>query len=136
MHGGPGQSTAHPPHVLVIDDEPALRTTLQRVLVDAGLSVDLAANGREGLERLAARRPSLILCDLTMPELDGLGFVAACRAQPDVAAVPIIIMSSDQALAAARRHLSDSGVVLLLAKPFDLEVLLGIIRQLVERSAA
>lgn len=77
--------------VLVVDDEPLLRELAREVLERAGFRVELAADGREGLERARALRPDLALVDLSMPELDGWALLAALReTDPDV---PVVIWS-------------------------------------------
>ena len=60
--------------ILVIDDDPALRETTQRQLEAFGFCVVLAADGREGLAKVARSQPDVVLCDLTMPVMDGLEF--------------------------------------------------------------
>src|SRR5690606_22719990 len=67
----PDQAAAH---VLVVEDEPATREMLERVLRKGGWQVEFARNGRVALEMVAARTPSLIVLDLMMPEMDGFEF--------------------------------------------------------------
>ena len=64
--------------ILVIDDDPALRETMQRQLETFGFRVVLAADGREGLAEVARSQPDVVLCDLTMPVMDGLELRGAC----------------------------------------------------------
>jgi two-component system response regulator HydG len=68
------------PHILVVDDEEANLTVLQRVLEKAGYQVSTAGNGPEGLEALRAQQPSLLLTDLKMPGMDGQELLRAARA--------------------------------------------------------
>jgi CheY-like chemotaxis protein len=60
-------------HILVIDDEPLVAALLADILGLEGYEVDTAKNGREGVEKIAARSYDVILSDLRMPELDGVG---------------------------------------------------------------
>ena len=66
--------------VLVVEDEFAIADLLEMVLTDEGYRVLLAANGRQGLERLAeGPRPDLVISDYMMPVLDGAGLIQAMR---------------------------------------------------------
>ncbi|HEX5619993.1 MAG TPA: response regulator, partial [Solirubrobacteraceae bacterium] len=60
------------PRVLVVDDEPAVRTALERALRLEAYDVELASDGREALARLADAPPDAVVLDVAMPELDGL----------------------------------------------------------------
>ncbi|MDY0384675.1 putative bifunctional diguanylate cyclase/phosphodiesterase [Trichlorobacter sp.] len=79
--------------VLIIDDDAALRRSIVAYLQDSGYQVHEAASGREGLQLFAKIKPDLVLTDLMMPELDGLGVVTAIRqTSPDT---PVVIISGN-----------------------------------------
>lgn len=80
--------------VLVVEDDPTTRAMMRRLLEKEGWEVQEAANGRLGLEAVAAQTPALILLDLMMPEIDGFGFVAALRRNPEWRAIPIIVVTA------------------------------------------
>ena len=81
--------------VLVVDDEPLIAMALEAALEDAGYAVVTAANGRQGLERLAeAPRPDLVLLDMMMPVMNGPAMLAAMAADPDLAGIPVVVLSS------------------------------------------
>ena len=61
------------PRVLVVDDDQGIRYTLREILESSGFAVDEAADGEEALERFAAARADLVITDLRMPKLDGMG---------------------------------------------------------------
>jgi CheY-like chemotaxis protein len=115
---------AAPPRILLIDDEAALRAVVAETLRGEGFVVDEAANGVEGLERLHAARPDLILLDLAMPVLDGHGFVERCQTESGGADIPIVIVSATPTLPDAPQAV---GVKAVLVKPFDLAVLLAMV---------
>lgn len=72
------QSKSRPsamPTILVVEDEPMLQEAYKHVLTFKGYTVFTADNGLEGLERLEAERPDIILLDVLMPRLDGIGFL-------------------------------------------------------------
>ena len=63
--------------ILIIDDEANMRHMLQSILGREGYDITTAADGREGLEKLESVRHDIVLCDLRMPEMDGLAFLDA-----------------------------------------------------------
>jgi len=116
--------------ILVIEDDPGVREALEDALRGAGMGVDSAVDGIDGLERLRrGLSPSVILLDLRMPRLDGQAFLRELRADPRHAAVPVITMTAGTA-APGRED-----VLAHLQKPFDLDDLLGIIGSLCEPQA-
>ena len=96
---GPGEA-----RVLVVDDDADARERLRRTLQRDGWSVDEAENGRIALERFAASRPSLILLDLMMPEMDGFGFLRALQARPD-GDVPVVVLTAKEITDAEKESL-------------------------------
>ena len=81
--------------VLVVDDEALIAMALEAALEDAGYRVATAANGRQGLERLAeAPRPDLVLLDMMMPVMNGPAMLAAMAADPALRGIPVVVLSS------------------------------------------
>lgn len=92
-------------HVLIVDDDRRFVRLLRRILQTdpqhPGYAIRIAYDGHMALGLMQASRPDLILLDLTLPELDGAGLLAAMQALPDLAAVPVIIISAQDQLLAA-----------------------------------
>ena len=95
-------------HVLVVDDDPASRDMLHRALVRENFSVAEAENGSVGLERLAERRPDLILLDLMMPVMDGFEFLSILAREPQLASIPVIVITAKDLTPADRDNLTGS----------------------------
>lgn len=110
----------HQRYVLVVDDEPNMRRVLEIMLRNAGHVVYGAANGREALVQLAAHPVDLVLTDMRMPELDGMGLLRALREEGNQ--VPVIVITAhgtvQSAVEAMRYGASD-----YILRPFDLEAL-------------
>lgn len=79
--------------VLVIDDEPAVQKMVARILAKEGVRVVTASDGREGLEMAHSHQPSLITLDVMMPELDGWAVLQALKSDPDLAAIPVVMVT-------------------------------------------
>ncbi|HEV7664987.1 MAG TPA: response regulator [Chloroflexota bacterium] len=112
-------------HVLVVDDDPRIRRTLRWALEDDGLEVETAADGRRALERASARRPALVVLDLTLPILDGYDVAIGLRTVYGTS-VPILAISADGDAAAKARA---AGAYGYLRKPFDLDDLIAAVHR-------
>ncbi len=78
----------------MVEDDTASAEMLRRSLGREGWIVDVASNGKVALEMVAKARPSLILLDLMMPEMDGFEFVELLRNTPEGESIPVIILSA------------------------------------------
>lgn len=121
-------SPAPPARLLVIDDEPAVRETLARVLEDSGYEVRTVADGTAALAQLRQESFDLILCDMRMPGMSGPVFYEAVLAY-DPAVARRILFSTGDVVSAATRHFLDRYDVPVLAKPFTIEVLLQAVEE-------
>jgi two-component system, OmpR family, response regulator MprA len=117
--------------VLVVDDEPAVRESLERVLRHDGFEVDLANDGREAIRRLATIRPDVVVLDVLMPQIDGL---EVCRRMRDTGdRTPVLMLTARDAVGERVAGL-EAGADDYLAKPFALEELLARLRALLRRT--
>jgi CheY-like chemotaxis protein len=79
--------------VLVVDDSPTVRSTIEWLLCDQGYAVAVAQDGLEALAMLQDYRPELVLLDIFLPFVDGIQICQFIRQQSDMAALPVIIIS-------------------------------------------
>jgi DNA-binding response OmpR family regulator len=113
--------------VLVIDDEPGMRSLMRRGLGMAGYEVETADGGEAGIEAATQRPPDLVLLDLMMPGLDGFATLERlCALEPR----PKVIVLSGRDEPEDRRRAADAH--LFLVKPVSFDVLLSTIQNLVE----
>ena len=82
-----------PRTILVIEDEPGTRETIQSILKKAEYDVILASNGQEGLQKLLEKMPDLIITDFVMPEMDGFTFFKKLRSNEVTEHIPIIMLT-------------------------------------------
>ena len=118
-------------HILVVDDDQAVRDSLARSLQYSGYEVITAHDGVEALARLAASRPDAVIMDVMMPRLDGLETTRMLRATGND--VPILVLTARDAVGDRVDGL-DAGADDYLAKPFALDELLARLRALTRRS--
>lgn len=114
--------------VLVVDDDPDIRESLETVLGIHGHPVATAADGSEAIEllRRKAAPPCLILLDLMMPGMNGFEFRAELEADPMLANIPIIIITGAGVLVDEKAGSLRAEV---LRKPFDLKALLSTVKR-------
>jgi two-component system, OmpR family, response regulator MprA len=117
--------------VLVVDDEPAVRSALERALRLQGYEVSLAEDGEQGLAAVQTESPDAVVLDVLMPRLDGIAACRRLRAEGD--RTPVLMLTARDAVADRVTGL-DAGADDYLVKPFALEELLARLRALVRRS--
>ncbi len=119
-----------PPALLLIDDDPGTSGLLHEVFREAGYSVAVAATGADGLRQAKGRRFDAVLCDVLLPDIDGVQVMRRLReAQPDV---PVIIMTAHGTVEMAIRAL-DEGAFDYVSKPFAIDAVRACIARAVER---
>jgi two-component system chemotaxis sensor kinase CheA len=125
-----GPARPRPAPILVIDDSLTTRVLEQSILESAGYVVELAASAEEGLEKAHAGRYSLFLVDVEMPGMDGFGFVAATRADPELRTVPAVLVTSRAADEDRRRGFDAGASGYVVKGEFDQIKVLEMIREL------
>jgi two-component system response regulator MprA len=117
--------------ILVVDDEPAVREALERILHLEGFDVEMARDGREAVRSQAAAPADAVLLDVLMPELDGL---EVCRRMRDIGDRTPVLMLTARDEVGDRVAGLEAGADDYLPKPFALEELLARLRALLRRS--
>ncbi|HEY7226162.1 MAG TPA: response regulator transcription factor [Micromonosporaceae bacterium] len=120
------------PHILVVEDEPHVRSALLRALADRDYATSWAATGMAGLEQAVKDRPDLVIVDLGLPDVDGHEVLRMLRA---VSAVPVIVATAREEEDEIVRAL-DAGADDYLVKPFGAGQLDARIRAVLRRNQA
>lgn len=105
-------------HVLVADDNADMRGYIERLLANAGFSVQAVADGQSALDAALRRAPDLVLTDVMMPRLDGFALLSALRGDPRTAHLPVVLLSA-RAGDDARIEGLQAGADDYLVKPFN-----------------
>jgi CheY-like chemotaxis protein len=116
------------PTVLVVDDEPAIRTMVRRMLARLPYTVVEARDGDEALTYVRREPPDLILLDIVMPRLDGWAVLRTLQEEGFTPDVPVVLISGNVVLddAAAR----ELGAAAVLPKPFQLTAVRALVQEL------
>jgi two-component system nitrogen regulation response regulator NtrX len=120
------------PRVLIIDDEKSIRNTLKEILEYEGYSVDEAADGHAGLEKLNDESYDVVLCDIKMPKMDGLEVLS--KAQDICPDTPFVMISGHGTLETAVEA-TKKGAYDFISKPPDLNRLLITLRNAIDKSS-
>jgi putative two-component system response regulator len=110
------------PTILIVDDSRPIRNLVQNGLKEAGFQTLLAENGKEALRLLNRQQPDLIVSDINMPEMDGVELCRAIHADPQLAALPFVVISSIKDREQMRQILKE-GASDYVVKPFNIDQL-------------
>lgn len=104
-----------PKLILIVEDDNLVRGVLASNLTAKGFSVLEAGDGQAGLDAAQAKHPDLIICDVHMPQMDGLAMVEALRSDTATEDIPVIMLTNDEAASSLNRALQN-GVTMYLSK--------------------
>jgi len=116
--------------ILIIDDSAVFRKVLNLQLKNAGYETTEANDGVEGLAKATSADFNLIICDVNMPNMDGLTFVGKVRANEKARFIPIIMLTTESQEEKKRKGL-EAGAKAWLVKPFSPDQLLNAINKLI-----
>lgn len=111
-----------PATILIVDDSRMIRTLVRDALAPAHYRIVEAANGREALDRVDDAAPELVITDVNMPEMNGLGLIRALRERPRYRYTPILVLTTESGADLMQQGRA-AGATGWLVKPFDPEQL-------------
>jgi two-component system chemotaxis response regulator CheY len=116
--------------ILTVDDSASVRQMVKFTLSDAGYSVIEAVDGKDALAKLAnpANLVNLVITDLNMPNLDGIGLIRAVRANPECKGLPIIMLTTESQ-EVRKLEGKAAGATGWIVKPFATQQLLAVVRR-------
>lgn len=113
--------------ILVVDDEPNIVKLLESILKDEGYEVVIAFDGEEALNKVKETTPDLIILDITLPKVDGYGVCNILQADEKYKDIPIVFLTARGQVMDIKTGM-ELGAVSYISKPFNVKVLLGIIK--------
>lgn len=114
--------------VLYLEDTPDQRDLVSLVLSTAGIDIDTAVDGEEGLRKVGENPPGLILLDLGMPKIDGFEFMKRLKSKPETSHIPVIVVSAWTSKNHRERAI-EAGAAMFISKPYDLENLTSVVQE-------
>ena len=126
------QDVLQTPRLLLVDDEPGLRTAVQAYLQDEGFEVTTAVDGEEGWEKAQKIMPDVIISDVMMPRCDGYGLLKRIREDERLGGTPVIFLTA-KGMTIDRTQGYQAGVDDYIPKPFDPDELVARVRNVVKR---
>ena len=114
--------------ILAVDDSPSIRSLVNHVLVQAGFDVVLAEDGKEALAFAQENTVDLVLTDIHMPNLDGIGLIKELRDLPNYKFVPLLVLTTESGKDKKMEGKS-AGATGWIVKPFEPDELVAIIRK-------
>jgi CheY-like chemotaxis protein len=124
------QRNHSPCRVLIVEDDPSSRRTLHQILKMEGFEVAEAENGRVALERVVRSRPSVILLDLMMPQMDGFEFVADLRSREEWRTIPVVVATAKDITQEDRLRLNGYVTQVIQKGTYSRDALLAEVRDL------
>lgn len=116
--------------VMIVDDSISIRQVVGLTLRGAGYDVVEGSNGKDALAKLGKQKVHLVVSDVNMPEMNGIDFVKAVKAQPEYRFLPIIMLTTESG-DEKKREGQAAGARAWVVKPFKPEVLLNAVQKLI-----
>jgi two-component system chemotaxis response regulator CheY len=118
--------------ILIVDDSDGQRKHLRTVLEGAGYEVDEAVDGIRGCAKVHGERFDAVICDVNMPYMDGIKFVALIKLQAINESLPVLMLTSESSPEMRKRG-SDAGASLWMVKPFQREELIQTVQHMLSK---
>lgn len=119
----------HPQKLLVVDDDPNVSDMARQLLEGEDIEITSAADGLEALEMIAQNKPDAILLDLMMPRLDGFGVIERLNENPDLADIPVIVLTAKTLTVVELELLQDSAAQIILKQGLEGDTLIDEVRK-------
>ncbi len=114
--------------ILTVDDSASIRQMVTFTLKGAGYNVVEAVDGMDGLAKLGSTDVQMVITDLNMPKLDGIGFIKKVRANAKTKFIPVIMLTTESQ-AEKKQAGKSAGATGWIVKPFKPEQLLGVVKK-------
>ena len=120
-------------YLLIVEDDPDIRRLLHTTLEFMGYRVITAQNGRDALDVIEKERPTIIVADIMMPQLDGFGLVHRLRIAPETRSIPVVFITATYVTPEDKEFALSIGATQFIQKPVDLDVFLKTVKELMQQ---
>ena len=117
-------------HILIVDDSESIRELVGLTLENSGYSVTKAVDGEDALSKLNSKVYDLVITDLNMPKLDGIGLVKAIRSNQDHTGLPILLLTTESQNE-KKEEAKKAGATGWIVKPFAQDKLLAVVQKII-----
>jgi CheY-like chemotaxis protein len=116
--------------ITIIEDDPLMSRMYQKIFVFEGYEVDLAMDGEEGLEKVRATPPTMILLDVMMPKMNGIEVLEQLKADPALKGIPVVMLTNLAGQADAETALSKGAVRYIVKSEYDPKQVADIVKEI------
>ena len=120
-------------YLLIVEDDPDIRALLDTTLRFKKFRVVTAQNGKEALDIIQKKRPTLVIADIMMPHLDGFGLVHRMRINPETRMIPVVFISATYVASEDRDFALRIGATRFIQKPVDIDKFVGVVEELLKQ---
>ena len=128
----PNQEDQQKARILLVDDEPGIRSAVQAYLIDEGFDVSTAIDGEDGLQKAKQILPDVVITDVMMPRCDGYELLKKLREDERLGGTPVIFLTA-KGMTIDRTQGYQAGVDDYIAKPFDPDEMVARVKNVVQR---
>src|SRR5476649_1859821 len=105
--------------LLIIEDDPLMSRMYQKIFTFEKYEVEMAADGEEGLAKVATAKPTLILCDVMMPKMNGLQVLEKLKADPETKAIPVVMLTNLAGQQDAENALAKGAIKYIIKSEYE-----------------
>jgi len=116
--------------ILIVEDDALIRRLYEKVFSSEGHKVSTAADGEEGLLKIKEEKPALILLDIMMPKMDGLELLERIKADPEIADIPVVVLTNLAGTKDAETALSKGAVKYIVKSGYKPKEIVGMVKEI------
>ncbi len=116
--------------ILIIEDDPLIARLYEKVFKFEGYEVDVALNGLEGLEKVRGSKPTLVVLDIMMPEMNGLEVLDKLKADPDTKKIPVVVLTNLAGSQDADAALTKGAVKYIVKSEYEPKAIANMIKEI------
>lgn len=116
--------------ILIVEDDPLMARLYEKVFKFEGYEVDVALNGREGLDKVRANRPTVMVLDIMMPEMNGLEVLDKLKADPDTKTIPVVVLTNLAGGQDAEAALTKGAVKYIVKSEYEPKQIANMIKEI------